>query len=254
VGRQTADRYFIETEGFDREALELGLAWLVQYATEHGHQTAAIAVGIKKQLERMQPALPPATAQALMKQGEARLSGIRVQAILDRKMPFEFTEGPILAVWKKDATLEKLDDLRPPAICVITWIRGELEDWKAAWGPVDLRSGSEAKPGEVSDPVAFQALVSLTASVNLGTGLSHPSDRSTAINTFRILKANSIPFDPDEVRSFAARNGWNAEDATELRDVARKVLEGRRLRSDNMLRDDVIDFWREGAEKENPEA
>jgi len=246
---QAADRYFVETEGFDREALDLGLAWLVRYATAHGHQTAAIAVGIKKQFERMQPALPPGIAQALMKEGEAQFGGIRVQAILDRKMPFEFTEGPILAVWKKDSTLEELDDLRPPAICVITWIRGELEDWKAAWGPVDLRSGSAAKPAEVSNPVALQALISLTASVNLGTGLSHPSDRSTAINTFRILKANAIPFNPDEIRSFAARNGWNAGDATELQDVARKVLEGRRLRSDTMLRDDVIDFWREEAEK-----
>src|SRR5690242_11069450 len=117
------DRFFIEAEGWDGDALKLGLAWLLRYATENGHAQAAIAVGIKDQIKRMEPALPTALSDALTKHGEVTTDGLTLKVILDRRMPFDFTEGPILAVWKKDSTLEKIDDLRAPAICVITWIK-----------------------------------------------------------------------------------------------------------------------------------
>jgi hypothetical protein len=246
-----ADRFFVETEGWDENALKIGLAWLVRYATENGYSEAAIAVGVKEQIQRMEPALPKALSDPLRKHGEVRADGLTFKVILDRRMPFEFTEGPILAVWKKDSTLEKIDDLRAPAICVITWIKGELQKWKDAWGPIDLRAGEAVQAREISNPVVRRALEGLTALVNIGTGLSHPSDRSSAVNTFRILKANGEPYDPDEVRAWAASHGWSAEDATELGDVASKVAAGKRLRADRMLRDDVIDLWRAEASEAN---
>lgn len=238
------DRFFIETEGWDEEALKLGLAWLVGYATKNGYSEAAIAVGIKDQIRRMEPALPTSLSDPLHKHGEVRASGLTLKVILDRRMPFEFTEGPILAVWKSDRTLDKIDDLGAPAICVITWIEGELEEWKAAWGPTDLRAGEAVEATEISNPVVLVALEGLTSLVNIGTGLSHPSDRGAAINTFRILKANGEEYSPSEVRAWAAGHGWRAEDATELGEVASKVAAGKRLRGEKMLSDDVIDHWR----------
>jgi hypothetical protein len=242
------DRLFIETEGWDEDALKLGLAWLIRYATEKGYSQAAIAVGAKAQIKRMEPALPQALADALTKRGQVRADGLTLKVILDRKMPFDFAEGPILAVWKNDRTLDKIDDLRAPAICVITWSKGELEQWKAAWGPVDLRAGRAVEAAEISNLVVLRALEGLTSLVNLGTGLGHPSDRSAAINTFRILKKNGEDYDPDEIRAWAARHGWMAEDATELAEVASKVAAGKRLKAETMLRDDVIDMWRAEAQ------
>lgn len=253
MSHEDADRFFIETEGWDEDALKLGLAWLVRYSTENRYSVAAIAVGVKDQIRRMEPALPKALSDPLQKHGEVRADGLTLKVILDRRMPFEFTEGPILAVWKKDSTLDKIDDLRAPAICVITWIKGELEKWKAAWGPIDLRAGEAVPAAEISNPVVRRALEGLTSLVNIGTGLGHPSDRSAAIRTFRILKANGEQYDPDEVRAWAASHGWTAEDATELGEVASKVAAGKRLRADKMLRDDVIELWRAEASEANDE-
>jgi hypothetical protein len=90
---EDSDRFFIETEGWDEDALKLGLAWLARYAAENGYSEAAIAVGVKDQIRRMEPVLPKALSDPLQKHGKVRADGLTLKVILDRRMPFEFMRG-----------------------------------------------------------------------------------------------------------------------------------------------------------------
>lgn len=243
----STERFFAEAEGWDGEALGLGLSWLVRYAIEGGYQRAAISVGKKEQIKRMKPALPEQLAAPLFKHGEIVAEDVSLVLMPRSKRYFEFSDGPILAVWVRDRELEVIDDYRAPAICAITWSEGNIDAWKAAWGPTDLRSGQASAAATVDDPVVVAALESLSATVNLSSGLGHPSDRDAAIDTFKILQGSGHLFQSAAVRAWAASHGWRAEDASELGELAQKVIEGRRLRGGGYLRPEVIEHWREEA-------
>ena len=66
------------------------------------------------------------------------------------------------------------------------------------------------------------ALQRLTDTINLGTGLNHPSDKKHAERTFDKLRADGHAFDPVEVRRWAQRHNWSSGAAAELEAVARK--------------------------------
>ncbi|MGB9022632.1 MAG: hypothetical protein WCC94_04260 [Candidatus Bathyarchaeia archaeon] len=59
---------------------------------------------------------------------------------------------------------------------------------------------------------------------------------------------------PEEVKAWLiGKGGWKAAHAQDVADIARKVLEGRRLRIGPMhvWADDILERW--GAESPNPE-
>jgi hypothetical protein len=104
----------------------------------------------------------------------------------------------------------------------------------------------------VSNPVVAKALEWLTGSVNVGTGLSHPDDRSSAIHMFRMLRDGGEAYVPDEVRVWAVRHGWTPEDARELAAIGQKILDHRALQADasGAWRSDALDqIRREVAER-----
>lgn len=90
--------------------------------------------------------------------------------------------------------------------------------------PPDIKS-------HIEDLVLEEALVLLTNSVNLNTGLVHRSDRFAAIRLFRRLRAAEVDWEPKKIQYWARRHGWKPHDARELEDVAlgiknRKALRG----------------------------
>lgn len=88
------------------------------------------------------------------------------------------------------------------------------------------------------------ALQSLTKRVNLSTGLGHPSDRSSAISMFKLLKRAGYSWEPDAVKIWAIQNGWKADHAADLADKAQGVLEGRRYQNvTDMWATDILAQW-----------
>ena len=125
----------------------------------------------------------------------------------------------------------------------------DIKKWVAADSPVELRSGSAAPASSIPNAIVIEALKSLTSSVNLGTGLGHPSDHDAAVWTFRALMEAGVPFDPDEVRAWAASHGWRMAAADELGDFAQRILDGRRIRTRSRpWKTEIVDIWRRRAE------
>lgn len=143
-------------------------------------------------------------------------------------------EDIVLVVYAHKDLLDIVDDEAGlSTIVAVPWAMDEIGYWIETWDPSIVGEDGEAAADEetllVDNPVVERALSSLTSLVNLSTGLSHPSDRNRAVALFEALLEHGEDYDPDAVRAWALRNGWNTDGGDELRDVARGVAEGRQL-------------------------
>lgn len=91
-------------------------------------------------------------------------------------------------------------------------------------------------------------MTDVTTRVNLSTGLSHPDDKAAAIQALQILKRSGCRFQPQEIRTWAMANGWQAEDARKLGEYAAGVLAGKSYQTGRkQWVPDVMDRWRKEA-------
>jgi hypothetical protein len=167
-----------------------------------------------------------------------------------KKNPYAWSGGPALALWPSAGTLALLDDHDDVrALAAAPWLLEETEAWRRARRPVDLLGQVVQEPETtIAEPVVRVALEHLTVSVNLGTGLTHPSDKAHAVRMFEILRAGGHRWDPPEVRAWALTHGWDNRGADDLERYATGILQGRSFRTQRyLLRDDVLELWREEA-------
>lgn len=226
------ERFFVSGEPADDEVAALGFRWLGEYAREHGHSEAALVVPGLRSLDSLARVIGAGAAKRLHKDRRVVSNGLTIGLYTETKPPWSL-DGPVLAVWTRDKSLEKLDTTGAAAICAAPWMPDKIADWRANWSPVDVRSGTADESGPVvGNPVVARALEWLTVGANVGTGLADPQDRSSAIHMFRMLRDGGEPYVPDEVRVWAVRHGWAPEDARELATIAQKILDRRGLRAD----------------------
>jgi hypothetical protein len=122
--------------------------------------------------------------------------------------------------------------------------------WAAGVGAVDLLGEQAAATPTVGDLVVLGALRSLTISVNLSTGLAHPSDWDHALYIFRALRAGGHRIDGDEIERWALANGWSYRHAADVGQLARDIAAGKTKRTKSrgaprLPTSATIDHWRE---------
>ena len=149
--------------------------------------------------------------------------------------------------------LDKIDGLIGVThVLVIPWIRQDITFWINTWSANELGSTISKSPKQPKlSPVVIEALKSLTSTVNLSTGIGHPSDKAATIDLFKHLKSAGEVFDPEEVRSWLVSQGnWYPEHADKVMEIAAAILKGRRFRgATKFWRDDIIEQWTEKAKK-----
>jgi hypothetical protein len=245
------DRYFIDCEGSDDDALRTAFIWLTTEA-ERRSVPAVVVTYAKANAENFSRILGPQVTAALVAGKAVTVNGQAVRlATVTKGLPASLRGSVVLAVWIDDPKLSEIDDLAPRAMCVIPWIPDGIRQWLTSWQARDLRSGQAKTLPSGPSPITQAALSSLTVSVNLSTGLVHPDDRDEAILTFSLLRERNERFDAAEVRAWAVNNRWSAKGADELRAVAQAVLDGRRLQVKGQTRrwgKDVFGYWVEQAQ------
>ncbi|TOD59946.1 hypothetical protein CGJ60_23675 [Vibrio parahaemolyticus] len=95
--------------------------------------------------------------------------------------------------------------------------------------------------------VLLNALHSLTSRVNLVTGLIHPMDGDSAKEMFKILHSNQVELNGSEIQQWASENGWQAQDAKKLGELAQKIgLGGRvQIKNKNLWGSDPYSKWQQ---------
>lgn len=235
------ERFFFNVHGRDEEALREGFAWLIR---ETAGSVGVVYVPGLGNVDSLAPGLSMAELGQLKKTRQLR-KGLATIMLATERARVPAVDRPVLAVWMDDDQLADIERSRPIAICVIPWNRDDITNWRNAYGPTDMRSGQASPRTEISNPVVEVALRTLTALVNLSTGLGHPSDKAAAVRLFQILHSAGESYSPAGVRAWAAANGWRFEHAAELEQVARGVADGRSFRVQPFgFRDDILDQWR----------
>lgn len=241
------DRYYIDTQGPDDQAILAGARWLVDTAAT-ARNRAVLAIPLVSNVEHLERSLGAGVAAALRKQRKATIEGVTVELAIQRSANLA-RGATTLAIWPTEEQLGRLEDAGPTALCVIPWSEQEVSTWLRAWGPIELRSGESAASVVVSNQVVEAALKSLTRRVNLSSGLGHPSDRAAAVGMFKILQGSGETWDAAEVRAWALGHGWSSRGAADLADLALRIGEGRRVqqRDPHGWIENIIELWRESA-------
>lgn len=163
--------------------------------------------------------------------------------------------GPALALWPTTSMTDLLDQHRgTSALAIVPWGLKEIDVWIRARRPRDLLGiADHIDEPLITDPVVKIALEGLTTGVNLSSGLSHPSDKARAVQTFRVLHAAGHTWTKTEIHAWSLAHGWNAHGATELAHYAERIQQGRTFRTTgDPLRPDILDIWRTQANSTAP--
>lgn len=245
------NRYYIHTEGIDENAMRLAFAWLLESVKRSETAVSALlAIPVKANLrgiiskvigERIARELASGKAVPLSQ------SSSELRLITQRSKLTSWRGGPVLAAYPTKELLDMLDDMRMiTEILVVPWRLAEVQYWIDTWTPLEIRSSAPAPRAiSVKNPVVVEALKTLTQTVNLSTGISHPSDRLATIDLFRRLKEAGEHFDPSEVRAWlVSQGGWNSQDADQVKSIAESILAGKRLRSSGKFwADNIVEQW-----------
>ena len=122
----------------------------------------------------------------------------------------------------------KVDDFcSVKAIIAIPWLKEGLERWISTWGPIEARTATKAPKFSKLDCIVQEAFKSLTRTINMTTGIHHPSDNNRAKTYIRALhKYGEI--DGAQVAGFLVSElGWDAKHADEVKALIDRLNEGR---------------------------
>jgi hypothetical protein len=241
---------FVDSDGPNDDAALKAFQWLLT----RPEKNAFLAVPVYGNLNGViSGVLGDKAIKSLKKTATLRLKNKDVFLVTERKFIYNGKNSPLLAFYPTRSFLDKLDSIpNVSAMLVVPWNMKEVEPWIRTWNALELESPQVTKQEElIKNRVVVQALKSLTATVNVSTGITHPWDKEAAIQTFTILRDAGEFFNPADVKAWLIRYGkWKATDAQEVADIAQKVLERKRLRKGpSHWRKDILEIWREKAEK-----
>lgn len=167
----------------------------------------------------------------LHKHGTFKVRHVTLRLYVPRQSTLHAYDGPILVIHGGQKLLDAVDALYGKAdVLYIPFAKGDHDDWAATWGATPL-GASDQPPEEIQEPttgVTLLALQALTRQVNLGTGITHPSDYDSAVHTLETLHHKGAGLLPEDVRRQLIRLGWDPKDAKTVKNLAEKITTGRR--------------------------
>lgn len=142
-----------------------------------------------------------------------------------KTLRFGIGRAVILAFYAEDKLLDFADGLSGVVgIVAVPWPEGAAKGWAERWAPIIHGQERQAPAKLLDDDVIAGALKSLSRMVNLSHGMLHPRDKQYADETFRILRAKGHSAPAANIKSFAIREGWKPDAASELAKLAARIF------------------------------
>jgi len=244
-------RYYVHAEGPDEDAMRFAFAWLLESVKRsQAAVTALLAIPVKDNLRGIITKVIGNKVAKHLASGKAvsiQQSASDIFLITQRIKPTGWRGGPVLVAYPTKEFLDMLDDMYGVTeILVVPWRLAEIQYWIDTWGPQELHTAQAPRAISIQNPVVVEALRTLTQTVNLSTGISHPSDRQAAIDLFQRLRDAGEQFNPLEVRAWlVSQGGWSPQDADQVKSIAERVLAGKPVRGGGRFwADDIVEQWR----------
>jgi len=239
--------YFIRSSGPNLEAAKKALEWIVQKK-----KVFLAVLGYSILGGMISDIFGENFIRNLKKYGRASLNDIEVTLVTQRKILYDGKNCSLITFYPNLKFLDELDSIpNISEMLVVPWSFEEVEPWIRTWNAIELDNPPHTRKAPlISNPVVRQALKSLTACINVSTGIAHPLDRDRAIQTFEILRDGEEVFNPADVKAYLiAECGWKATDAQEVAELVQKVLDRKKLRKMERpaWKKNILEIWRKKA-------
>lgn len=224
--------FFISATGADDDALTRSILWLHEQAKRLS-APALIAVFGLQALENI--AGWAKTAEIFKKLKKHRLvkfDGIEIRLFIPKDSLYSW-QGPVLVIHGGQKLLDKIDAISGTfPVLYLPWEGNEHQNWVATWNASDIAA---PMPATVTTPpktvdIVDVALDGLTASVNLSTGITHPSDHKQTVRVLETIYYKGVATSGEDIRQRLIRLGWQPDDAAAVAELANKVFAGRRVK------------------------
>lgn len=234
------DRYITSSASLDSDAVADALQKVLELCASFSYNSVILHLPSKSQLRQLSLLLGDTLIRNLKKDNSGSFNNIIFTLKTERIEISDWTEDIVMSLFPTSKMTDNLNDLnRAKAIVVVPWINNEREKWIQTWNP-ELIGGDKVEIEDLDlDPKLERALSTLTGMINMSSGLTHSSDRESAIQLLQILHKNGIQLNPEIMKTWALQNGWTSDGANQLKDIAQRILEGRRFRTSG------INMWNE---------
>ena len=249
-----AKRYFTKYWDHHNDQLSgiIGLGWLTE---QMGGSRGAIFLPTLGQLDTaiMNTMFTKNQLKEFKKEKELNTTNGKISLITD-KIRFYSKNIPVLAIFPDEKELDKITSIAgTEPLLVIGWIEEHVKEWIEIHKATELLTKTAHGSSTLTDPVVYEAMVTLTSRVNVSTGIIHPSDKSAAIDLFKILIRNGYEFTGSEIKGILINQGWESSKAQDVKELSEKLLSGKRLRGPKktVWASDILTQLKDRADRRN---
>lgn len=218
-------RYVIESHGPDAEAIKTAFQGAFQICVQNGISEITLLVPSKGSFpSTVVGTFLGASASKALCEGQRIKITDNLLMNLESSKTFETyrSYGMLVGLYLSQKDINVLDSASAKAIVLLPWTADEGKSWISTWNPTVLGENTWQVSQATLDPAVEGELLSLTNSINLMTGLSHPSDKKHAQEVLRKLKSSGHSPEPEDIRKWAVRNNWQPDDADDLKKLAER--------------------------------
>ncbi len=175
-----------------------------------------------------------------------------VTGVFDSIKSYRPASGDIVIAFPLNSEeLLKLEDEHDIiALLAIPWTNDRIEKWTRITNSINILDNIPAVSYDEPPCVVIKALLDLTTSINMSTGLGHPSDEEEAKTYIRALHGR-YKLDALEIESYLIKNmNWPKEFADELLEIINKINSGKAFHGGSKTGHKYhIDRWKNDCEE-----
>jgi hypothetical protein len=221
-------RFLIENNGPDEANLKMMLREVLQFATTNNSCKVTLIVPSKGdfQYSFMGQFLGEIASKMLCKGAAVELQqGLTMELTIPKQVSSHGPYDIVIALYLSQRDFNALDSIRAAkAIVYLPWLEEEGRSWLSIWSPTIWGPSTWAEPVVSIPAVVERELQRLTNSINMSTGLGHPSDKSNAKRTISELVKNGHLVVGEDIRRWAIKNGWQPKYAEDLKKMIGRIV------------------------------
>lgn len=221
-------RIIVAIDSHHPSAWEAAIALADRLCASHQIDEAVLLIHTKAQLNRtgLTGFIGERQAKLLNRGNQLTMpSGAKLRCETRQTLRFVSRPTVVIVYYAESGILDHVDGLpQLAAVIAVPEFEDSADGWEERWQPQVLGRATRAAANLIPDPVLERALTALTKSINLSTGLIHPSDQQLAKDTLRILRAHKHTVERSKLKSWAVTKGWQPKHAEELATLAERIL------------------------------
>lgn len=227
-------RFYIDTEGNDDVAYREAIQFACKLADDDpGIARIVLLVATKRTTGWFERLFGENTVKQLF--SGVKFKNCRPVIKLESLQTFRagnVTADAIITCGLDDKDVLKIDDCYSAKVIIaVPWLREYLQKWIQTWNPADIRSNQNSSAYPEPSCIVKKAMESLTASINMSTGIHHPSDEDRAKTFIRALHKYEPSLDANLVGAYLIRElGWTTNHAQDVEKLIETLNAGRYFR------------------------